>query len=171
MRIGILSDTHDRPDAMAAAMKVLRRHGAEFYIHCGDVGGQRVLDHLAGCPAAFVWGNNDWDRPTLARYASAIGVACHDDLAELNLGGKSIAVIHGDDFHLRQRLLTEQRHDYLLQGHTHFPSDQRLGRIRLINPGALHRAREKTVAMLDTDADAVNFLRASDGSTIQLNQM
>jgi putative phosphoesterase len=156
--VGILSDTHDRADAMAAAMNLLRGAGAEFFIHCGDVGSERVLDHLAGLPAAFVFGNTDWDRATLARYAQSIGVACHNALADLDLGGKRFAVTHGDDFRLKQRLLTEQRHDYLLQGHTHIRADQRIGRMRVINPGALHRAKEKTVALLDTASDRLSFL-------------
>ena len=158
MRIGILSDTHDRVEAMAAAMEVLRRHGAEFFIHCGDVGSERVLDHLAGVPSAFVFGNTDWDRAPLERYAGQIGVACHGALADLELGGKKIAVTHGDDFKLKQRILAEQRHDYLLQGHTHVREDKRIGKVRLINPGALHRAKEKTVALLDTDTDRLTFL-------------
>jgi putative phosphoesterase len=156
--VGILSDTHDRVDAMAAAMDLLRRGGAEFYVHCGDVGSERVLDHLAGVPSAFVFGNTDWDRAALARYAQSIGVACHPALAELNLGGKKFAVTHGDDLRLRQRLLAEQRHDYLLQGHTHVRADQRVGKMRVINPGALHRAKEKTVAVLDTLTDQLTFL-------------
>ena len=158
MILGILSDTHDRVDAMAAAMDLLRRHKAEFVIHCGDVGSEQVLDYLAGVPGAFVFGNTDWDRGTLARYAEQIGVSCHGELADLELGGKKIAVTHGDDFKLKQRLLVEQRHDYLLQGHTHVRADQRVGRIRLINPGALHRAKEKTVATLDTATDKLTFL-------------
>lgn len=156
--VGILSDTHDRVDAMAAAMKLLRDAGAEFFIHCGDVGSERVLDHLAGVAAAFVFGNTDWDRAGLARYAQSIGVACHGAFADLELGGKRFAVIHGDDFKLKQRLLAEQRHDYLLQGHTHVRADERVGKVRLINPGALHRAREKSVALLDTGTDRVTFL-------------
>jgi putative phosphoesterase len=156
--VGILSDTHDRVDAMAAAMKLLRQRGAEFFIHCGDVGSERVLDHLAGLPSAFVFGNTDWDRAALARYAQSIGVACHGSFADLELGGKRVAVTHGDDFKLKQRLLAEQQHDYLLQGHTHIRADERVGRTRLINPGALHRAREKTVALLDTTTDHVEFL-------------
>ena len=158
MLIGILSDTHDRVDAMAAAMELLRARGAEFYVHCGDVGSERVIDHLAGVPAAFVFGNTDWDRTSLSRYAEKLGVACHGAFADLELGGKRVAVIHGDDFRLRQRLLAEQRHDYLFQGHTHVRADERVGRTRLINPGALHRAREKTVALLDTAADKVSHL-------------
>ena len=158
MRIGILSDTHDRVDAMAAGMKLLRDAGAQFFVHCGDVGSERVVDHLAGVPSAFVFGNTDWDRAALARYAEKIGVACHGAFADLELGGKKFAVIHGDDFKLKQRLLSEQRHDYLLQGHTHVRNDERFGKTRLINPGALHRAREKTVALLDTDGDVVTFI-------------
>ena len=158
MLIGILSDTHDRVDAMAAAMDLLRRSGAGFFIHCGDVGSERVIDHLAGVPAAFVFGNTDWDRATLTRYAQKLQVACYGSFADLELGGKRVAVIHGDDFKLKQRLLAEQRHDYLLQGHTHVRADERVGKVRLINPGALHRAREKTVALLDTATDRLTFL-------------
>jgi hypothetical protein len=93
----------------------------------------------------------------LQRYAEQVGVSCYGNFADLELGGKRIAVIHGDDFRLRQRILTEQRHDYLLQGHTHVRRDERVGIVRCINPGALHRAREKTVAILDTAADELTF--------------
>ena len=158
MLVGILSDTHDRADAMAAAMKLLRQRGAEFFVHCGDVGSERVIDHLAGVPSAFVFGNTDWDRAALARYAESVGVACHGASADLELGGKRFAVVHGDDFKLKQRLLSGQEYDYLLQGHTHTRADECVGRTRLINPGALHRAREKTVALLDTTTDRLEFL-------------
>jgi len=158
MRIGILSDTHDRVPAAQAALDRLRAENVEFYIHCGDVGSERILDLLAGLPAAFVWGNNDWDRPALERYAARLEIRCMGNFGDLELGGKKFAVIHGDDFKLRKRILDEQTHDYLLQGHTHIRSDQRVGRTRCINPGALHRAKEKTVAVLDTDTDRLTFL-------------
>ena len=161
MLIGILSDTHDRVDAMAAAMKLLRDAGAEFFVHCGDVGSERVIDHLVGLPSAFVFGNTDWDRAALARYAESVGADCRGAFADLELGGKRFAVIHGDDFKLKQRLLSEQQHDYLLQGHTHVRADQRVGKTRLINPGALHRAREKTVALLDTVTDQLRYFVVS----------
>ena len=158
MIVGILSDTHDRVEAMAAGVELLRRGGAEFYVHCGDVGSERVVDHLAGLPSAFVFGNTDWDRAALARYAETIGVACHGSFADLELAGKRIAVTHGDDFKLKQRLIADQKHDYLLQGHTHVRADEKVGKVRVINPGALHRAKEKTVATLDTDTGKLVFL-------------
>jgi putative phosphoesterase len=158
MLVGLLSDTHDRLDAMIAGVRALRDAGAEFFIHGGDVGGERILDVLAGDNAAFVWGNNDWDRREMARYAASIGVQCLDDFGELTLDGKSFAITHGDDAACLRRIQNDQRHDYLITGHTHVRRDQRIGLIRWINPGALYRAREKTVAVLDTSADSLKFL-------------
>jgi len=158
MLIGILSDTHDRAEAMAAAMQLLQSRGAEYFIHCGDVGSPAVLDYLAGQKACFVWGNCDWDRLGLQRYAKSIEIDCFGAFGALELDGRKIAVIHGDDPVLKRRLLSEQQHDYLLQGHTHVRQDVRVGKMRIINPGALHRANPKTVALLDTSADSVEFL-------------
>jgi putative phosphoesterase len=158
MILGILSDTHDRHAAMTAGIKALKDAGAEFFIHCGDVGGELVLDQLAGLRAAFVWGNNDYERRTLAKYAQALGIQCLDVFGRLDLDGKSLAVTHGDDSRLLKRIFAEQRDDYLLLGHSHVKSDYRQGRIRVINPGALHRASPKTVATLDTSSDVLKFI-------------
>ena len=56
-----------------------------------------------------------------------------------------------------QSLLAEQRHDYLFQGHSHIREDRTVGRVRIVNPGALHRARPKTVALVDTEG-GVEFI-------------
>jgi putative phosphoesterase len=160
--LGILSDTHDRVGAMAAAVKVLRDAGAEFFIHCGDVGSTAVLDHLAGLRAAFVFGNNDFDRSGLQRYANDIGIECLGDFGEIELAGKRIAVMHGDRPQLRRDVLQRQEHDYLLQGHTHVRNDERFGRVRAINPGALHRAAQKSVATLNLATDDLLFHLVKD---------
>src|SRR5688500_6898191 len=104
--IGILSDTHDRADAMAAGLRMLQDAGAEYFIHCGDIGSQRCIDLLAGTKSAFVFGNCDFDRASLARYATSIDVPCFGNYADLTLDNRRIAVIHGDDFKLKQRLLS-----------------------------------------------------------------
>ena len=158
MLIGILSDTHDRADAMASAVKLLRERGTDYFIHCGDVGSEHVLDYFAGLPAAFVWGNTDYDRLGLQHYADKLSIACYGAFAEIPLEGKEFAVLHGDDWRARERILAQQRHDYLLQGHTHIRQDLKIGRVRCINPGALHRARPKTVALLDPQSDHLEFL-------------
>jgi uncharacterized protein len=157
--LGILSDTHDNVTAAAAGIATLRAAGAQFLIHCGDVGGEQILDLLAGIPSVFVWGNNDFDRPSLKRYALGLGIQCGDDFASLEFAGKKIAVTHGDNLKLlRQAAEGDSHYDYIFIGHSHIPADQRLGRTRIINPGALHRAAKKTVAMLDLKTDIVKFL-------------
>ena len=158
MLVGILSDTHDRADTAAAAVNLLRGRGAEHLIHCGDLCNAAVIDALAGGPASFVWGNNDEGRGALTEHADWMGVQCLGTVGDLTLGGKRFAVTHGDRDMTVRELLAGQEYDYFLFGHTHVRHDSRDGRTRLINPGALFRAREKTVALLDTDRDALEFL-------------
>jgi len=158
MVIGILSDTHGRADMAAVAVRILLEHKAEYLVHCGDVGGRDVLDALAGHPAMFVFGNNDYDRTELNQYAKTIGIACGGTHGKLAFNGKRAVVTHGDDFALMRRLIREQQIDYLFLGHTHETQDQRNGKIHIINPGALYRAPIKTVAVLDTETDVVRFI-------------
>jgi len=158
MLLGILSDSHDNAASMKAGIDLLRQRGAAYVIHCGDVVSAHMLDYLAGIPAAFVFGNCDWDRAALQRYAEQVGVQCFGKAGQVELAGRRIAFTHGDDPKLRQRILADDRPDYLLSGHTHVRADVRHGPTRLINPGALQRATEKTVALLDLAADTLEFL-------------
>jgi putative phosphoesterase len=158
MLLAILSDTHDRSEIMAVAVRTLSARGAEFFIHCGDVCAPRLLDHLAGLRSAFVFGNCDWDRQSLARYAEAIGVPCYNNFADLELGGKKIAITHGDDHARLEQAIHSGRFDYIFHGHTHVRRDERIGPTRIINPGALYRASVKTAALLDTEKDLLEFV-------------
>ncbi|MCS7034497.1 MAG: YfcE family phosphodiesterase [Phycisphaerae bacterium] len=158
MLLGILSDSHNQLDITRLAIETLQRAGAEFFIHCGDVGEERVLDLLSGLPNAVVWGNNDFDRQRLARYAQSISVNVHDPVARLTLAGRHLLVTHGDDPRLIESAVRDRSADYILFGHSHIPSDQRRNGVRLINPGALHRARPKTVATLDLLRDELRHI-------------
>ncbi len=159
MLIGLLSDTHDRADTARLAVNLLRENKAEYLLHAGDVGGQQVIDALSGGTAAFVWGNNDFDRAVLAAYAQDVSITCCDTVGEFELAGKRIALTHGDDTQLVKRILREQRHDYLITGHSHVAHDRWQGDCRWINPGALYRASVKTVALLDTEKGTLRTLR------------
>jgi putative phosphoesterase len=156
--VGILSDTHGHVKRTVRAVQILLDRGAEQLVHCGDVGGTEVLDCLAGHPATFVFGNNDLDRAELERYARDIGITCGGIEGRLNFGAKRGIVTHGDDPGIVRKTLKAQAVDYLFLGHTHERLDHREGRVRVINPGALHRVDERTVAVLDTVADKLEFV-------------
>jgi putative phosphoesterase len=160
VKLGILSDSHDQTSTAIEAVHLLRLAGAQQLIHCGDVGGTQILDVLAGMSGSvFVFGNTDYDREELSNYAKLIGVRCGGVSTILEIAGKRIGVTHGDDPRQLARLTRpDQQVDYLLTGHTHIRHDRRSGDIRLINPGALHRAPKKTVATLDLLTDELVYL-------------
>ena len=60
MKICIVSDSHDRAPALAAAVSAAKAAGAEAVVHCGDLIGANTLRPLLelGVPVHFVHGNN-----------------------------------------------------------------------------------------------------------------
>jgi putative phosphoesterase len=158
MRLGILSDTHDRLARTIAAVELLLGEGAEALVHCGDLTGPDIVYACGSRPSYFVFGNNDDDFPALRRAIRDVGGTCLEWGGEVTLAGKRIAVAHG---HLTRDLrpLMAAQPDYLLTGHSHEAHDRREGSTRRINPGALHRAAEYTVALLDLTKDEVRFLQ------------
>jgi putative phosphoesterase len=161
MRIGILSDTHDQVARTAQAVGLLVAAGAEALIHCGDLTGPEVVDVCAGLPSHFVFGNNDFGTGRLRRAMRGIGAVCLERGGEISLGGRRIAVAHGDSAYEIRRL-SEAAPDYFLYGHSHRAEDHRAGPTRWINPGALDRASAWTVALLDLDDDRLAMLTVCD---------
>jgi putative phosphoesterase len=160
MRIGIISDTHDRLERTIEAVELLRAEGAEALIHCGDLTGVEIVAACNLRPCYFVLGNNDADNVPALRAAieEAAGV-CLGWGGEVTLADKRLAVTHGH-LHSDVRRLLALKPDYLFSGHSHVMSDSRTGSTRRINPGALHRASEYTVAILDLETDELRFLNA-----------
>ncbi len=168
MKIGLISDTHGRHHRTAAAVRTLEQLGASALIHCGDVGGERVLDALAGLPTWLVWGNTDFPDATLERYARALGLHPPADIPHrIVLDNRRIDLYHGHEPQFARltrsldddpRFATTLRGiDYVVFGHTHRPLDRRIGTVRIINPGALHRVRTFTAALLDLATDQLTF--------------
>ncbi len=164
MQIGILSDTHDKVSRTSAAVSLLIENGAEVLFHCGDLTTPDVVYECAGIPGYFVFGNNDFDVTNLRQAIETIDGTCLEWGGEVVLAEKRIAMTHGDSMKEIRRLLG--RHpDYLLSGHTHVPADDYDGPTRCINPGALHRARAWTVALLDLASNELRFLNVGEGTS------
>ena len=157
MLIGILSDSHGRDRVVRRALALFDRLGVKHVIHCGDVGGAEVFDELVGRPCTFVWGNMDFPDDGLRAYLESVGIDAPTGVPTRRaLDGKRFAVFHGHEPGF-DAAVSSLDVDYLLHGHTHIARDERFNGKRIINPGALHRAREKTVATLDTRSDALAF--------------
>ena len=163
MLIGLLADSHGRADTTARAVEALTAHGAETLLHLGDVGTEAVLDELVGRNARVVFGNCDWDEKALARYAELVGIRVDHPMGILEVGGRRIAYTHG---HIESMMSQAVRDgvDYLCHGHTHDIRDERVGATRIINPGALFRARRYTSALLDPSSGTVRWIEIAKSS-------
>lgn len=153
-RLGLLSDSHGRRERTARGVGALRDAGATMLIHLGDVEDPDLLEELlvagpdgAPLPVHFVAGNMD-EPSELAAAAARLGIEFHHPGGEIEIGGRRIAFTHGDREAVVRRLL-EGRPDVLVHGHTHVAADRSVDGVRMINPGALHRARPYSVAVLD----------------------
>jgi uncharacterized protein len=158
MKIGIMSDSHGRVQRVRDALVVLDAAGAEAIVHCGDVGGSAVLEELVDRRCWFVWGNTDYPDPAWRAEVEALGLPWPDGPAEFTVAGRRIAVYHGHEPGF-EAAIRSGKVDYLLHGHSHRQADYRVGRTRVINPGALHRAAVPTVAVLDVVGDDLTVLR------------
>ncbi len=165
-RIGLLSDSHGRAITTRNGVAALLDEGAELLVHLGDVGTVDVIDALAvnlpgtvrQIEAHLVFGNTDWDAPALAEYAADLGIRVDDPIGRIHLPSGELVFCHGHmPGDLQQALAEHVR--YLCHGHTHRTMDIHQGPTRVINPGALFRATDYTVALLDTDTDELRFLR------------
>jgi putative phosphoesterase len=171
MIIGILSDTHGNTTRTATAAALLQVHQVAAVIHCGDIGNEAVLLELsgafapAGVPVYCVPGNVDYE-PDLRRVQERSGVTLLDRFGDITLDGKRIAIAHGHDPARLRNAKNDGRYDYVLTGHTHQMEDSRIGGTRIINPGAVHRASEPSVAVLDTARDEVQFIPLFDGARV-----
>lgn len=173
MIVGILSDTHGHAARTQAAVNVLKQCGATHFVHCGDVGGAEVLTELAGLPIDIVCGNVDCPDTPLARYADSLGLSVGlPSPRRITLDSTAALIMHGHEA-AATRLLQDSTAGaalrseyggcpYIFHGHTHLARDWQLADVRIINPGALVRARVHTVATLDTQAQHVRFWRVTD---------
>jgi putative phosphoesterase len=159
MKIGIVSDSHGRQATVRLALAELRDRGIRTVLHCGDIDDPETVLLFRGFTAHFVFGNCDGDRAGLRRATEEVGATLHENFGSVELEGVKIAFVHGDDAGLLRDLEGSGYYDFLFYGHTHAAKEHRTGPTRVINPGALHRARPKTFVVLDLAARAVESVQ------------
>ena len=166
-RIGLISDVHSNPGALAEALEIFANARVGDIICAGDIAGyhQDLLATIrllrdAGCKT--IAGNHDqyWleknaaqGDPEIAGYLGALPLTL-----DLEIEGKRIFVVHaqppceqhgGIKLRNRDGDIVEERkdqwrdalanfdYDVLIVGHTHQVYAQRLGKPLVINPGSV----------------------------------
>jgi hypothetical protein len=149
MRLGVVSDTHGNLESTRAAVQMLASLEVDTVLHCGDVGSATVVRLFDRWPTHFVLGNVDREVPELEREIAAAGQHCHGRFGSLELAGVRIAWLHSDDERAFARAVESGDWDLVCYGHTHRAEHHRQGPTLVLNPGALHRARPHSLAVVD----------------------
>lgn len=159
MKLCIVSDSHDRADALEQAVRQARQAGAQAVVHCGDViGAQTLRPALAvGLPMHVIHGNNLGDAMMLHRIAAGSGglMQYHGADARLELGGRRVFLVHYPDY--GHAMACTGDWDLVCCGHSHQAELRQVkgvtGRTAwLVNPGTVAGlAGPRTWALGDLD--------------------
>lgn len=161
MRIGLLSDTHDRVDAVAELSARFAAAGVGMVLHCGDYCAPFSLAPIQAHHLALVgvFGRNDGDPEALRAVAmSGMGSELFEAPHSFELLGKKILLVHDLTDALERSI---EAHDIVVHGCTHREEMKTRGSTLLINPGEacgwLHGA--PSAAILDLDSRRVEILK------------
>src|SRR5580658_4070307 len=97
MKIAIISDTHNRHDNVRFALDEIKKRDVTTVLHCGDIEDAETVRLFHGLDVHFVYGNCDYYREDLRQAMADIGATLHDHWGNLELEGRKIAFLHGDD--------------------------------------------------------------------------
>jgi putative phosphoesterase len=131
-----MSDSHDDLDMIESAVSTFNAEKVEYVLHAGDLVSPftaRAFKELKP-PMAAVFGNNDGDPLALVKHFEGIATF-HGRFADLELGGRRVAVLHGEHPKLVSALVTAGTYDLVVRGHTHAKEILQRERTLLINPG------------------------------------
>ena len=144
MKICIVSDSHDRADPLAQAVREAKALGAEAVIHCGDlIGAQTIKPALAaGLPVHAIHGNNLGDPQAMQFQSRNSGgqLQYHGSEAVLELRGRRIVVVHYD--HHGYAMACTGDWELVCCGHSHRAEARQVPNVKggstwLANPGTV----------------------------------
>ena len=136
MKVAIISDTHDNIWRLAKAIEKIGQ--VDMLLHCGDLCspfiGKQLGEAFTYIPVHIVWGNNEGDRQTVVKVASAFpNLQFHGEFADLEIDGKRVAINHYPE--IARGLAESDQYDLVCYGHNHIAKIETVGETTLLNPG------------------------------------
>lgn len=164
MQFGVISDTHDNIEAIEAAVDIFESDGIDTVIHCGDFIAPPVVPFFDGFELHGVLGNNDGELDGLELFIDDLGngSTLHGRYADLELGGKSVFVLHGDQGRgVVDEYAESGEYDYVLYGHFHEAEERTVNGTTVVNPGGHFPTvppEHRSVVVMDTASDEIRFV-------------
>ena len=157
MKIGVISDTHDRLPTFRRAVAMFDRLGVEAIFHAGDYvapfAGKLIGPEVWKRPLYCVYGNNDGEKAGLKNVLPGIV----EGPLTVKFGGRMIVMHHFIDWLKPQQIASA---DLVITGHTHeIVNQQKNGKLYL-NPGECcgWLTNRCTVALVDLAAMSAQII-------------
>jgi uncharacterized protein len=160
MKVGVISDTHDRLPPFQRAVAMFQQLGCEAIFHAGDYiapfAAKLISPQVLTVPVHCVYGNNDGERTGL----KAVLPQLQDGPLTVRLGGRTIVMHHFIDW------LKPTDHagaDVVITGHTHAVVQEARGGKLFLNPGECCGWVNEvcTAAILDLDTLKAEIVQIS----------
>ena len=158
MKIGVISDTHGDVHSAREAVRIFQCLQVHQVLHCGDIGSPEIVDLFSDWPTHFVYGNVD-SPAFLGDAIRQAGQICHDHFGSIELDGRKIALLHGNDTGLLEKSAKSGKWHVICHGHTHMAHHSTVGETLVLNPGAIARTVYPSVAMVDLESLEVTPIR------------
>ena len=161
MKLGLLSDTHDRVPAVRECLARFADAGVSLVLHAGDYCAPFSLApfRTAGMPLIGVFGRNDGDRDGLRAAAGALpsGGELFESPHSLELGGRAVLLVHDIGDALARSV---EAHAVVVHGGSHRAEVRQRGATLVVNPGEAcgWLTGVATAAVLDLDTLVVERL-------------
>ena len=158
-KIAVLSDSHKKVSLTQEAINMLKKKGAKYIAHAGDLELKENLDVLknSGLIYVSVFGNNDW---ALTQYQNDYKI--YKEPYYFKIKDTKYKMMHIPNY------LTPDS-DIIIYGHTHIFKTEYLNNTLFLNPGEIC-AREKNLTecvLLEVSETSYkveyNFKKPSDG--------
>ncbi len=159
MKIGIISDTHDRMDFINFFVEEFKREGVEIVLHAGDIVAPFAARPFSSFKFFAVFGNNCGERLFLRDVISDFGEIKPGPM-ELQFAGKKFFLMH--EPYALEAAATSGLYDYVIYGHTHKLERRRVKGTWVLNPGEAcgYLTGEATALVLDLNTGDISLLKA-----------
>ncbi len=161
MRIGLISDTHDRVPAVDALLREMMQRDVTFVLHAGDYCSPFALkpfqDH--GIAMAGVFGRNDGDPEGIRAFAAqGMGQELFASPHSIKFGDHKVLIVHDIGDVVERSVLA---HGVVIHGHTHLQEMKTRGETLIVNPGEAcgWLNGSPTAAVIDLDSRHVEFIK------------
>jgi putative phosphoesterase len=161
MRIGLMSDTHDRVPAIDALLREMLARDVHFVLHAGDYCSPFALkpfqDH--NIAMAGVFGRNDGDHEGLmSAAAQGVGQELFESPHGMTMLESKLLIVHDIGDVVERSVLA---HQIVVHGHTHLQEMKTRNDTLIVNPGEacgwLYGA--PSAAILDLNTRQVEFIK------------